>query len=235
MIRELKHPDKDMVIKSVKMSCDVGLCKIKQPLEDYNFFSIIVGIPHSGKTTLLLNLINNKSMYFKKFNKVYLWSPSLHTIKKKLKLKEDRIFENFDIEEIHDIFNEVKEDFKEKFYLRTLFIFDDMNTRLRKMKRHEIDDFMEIVNNRRHAGCSVIITTQKYNVIPRDLRVSASSLFLFNSPEDFDTIYKDIKGMLNSKKWYKIIDYVFNSPHNFLYIKLSTNEFFKNFNKLEFN
>jgi hypothetical protein len=51
------------------------------PPQNLNQFMMIVGKPGSSKTALLLNMVCKRGkMYNKKFDRVYLWSPSLGTI-----------------------------------------------------------------------------------------------------------------------------------------------------------
>ena len=69
-------------LSKFKFNCDEIDPSVPQPLpQNLNHFMLIVGKPGSSKTTLLLNLICKRGkMYNKKFDKVYLFSPSLGTI-----------------------------------------------------------------------------------------------------------------------------------------------------------
>ena len=75
-------PDKPIVVSKFEMSCDQVCADIPKPLPQVlNFFMVIVGRPGSGKTNLLLNLTAKHGRAFnKKFDKVFLWSPSLGTV-----------------------------------------------------------------------------------------------------------------------------------------------------------
>ena len=80
-IRELGC-DESIVLSKFKFNCDEIDKSIPDPLpQNLNHFLMIVGKPGSSKTTLLLNLICKRGkMYNKKFDRVYLFSPSLGTI-----------------------------------------------------------------------------------------------------------------------------------------------------------
>ena len=80
-IRECGCDDK-IVLSKFKFNCDEIDKSIPDPLpQNLNHFLLIVGKPGSSKTTLLLNLICKRGkMYNKKFDRIYLFSPSLGTI-----------------------------------------------------------------------------------------------------------------------------------------------------------
>ena len=96
-ITETKN--KNYTIDPIKMSNDCIICQVEPPLPNYyGFFMMIVGRPNSGKSTLWINLINNrkKNTYYKKFDKVYIFSKSLKTITTKIKLPDDQLFDGID-------------------------------------------------------------------------------------------------------------------------------------------
>ena len=74
--------DSNIKISKFKFNCDEIDKSIPNPLpQNLNHFMMIVGKPGSSKTTLLLNLICKRGkMYNKKFDRIYLFSPSLGTI-----------------------------------------------------------------------------------------------------------------------------------------------------------
>ena len=74
--------EKPIVISKFNFSCDDEDDTIPEPLPKKSFSLLIIGKPGSGKTNLLLNLITKKGKCFnRKFDKIYLFSPSLGTIK----------------------------------------------------------------------------------------------------------------------------------------------------------
>ena len=81
LIRETGN-DTNILISKFKFNCDEVDASIPDPLpKNLNHFMMIVGKPGSSKTTLLLNLICKRGKnYNKKFDRVYLFSPSLCTI-----------------------------------------------------------------------------------------------------------------------------------------------------------
>jgi len=77
------EPDKKIVLSKFKFSCDEIDDTIPLPLPQMlNFFMLVCGRPGSGKTTLILNLVAKKGkMYNRKFDKIFVFSPSLMTLK----------------------------------------------------------------------------------------------------------------------------------------------------------
>lgn len=74
--------DKKINISKYDFSCDDEDMSIPDPLPKKSFSMLIVGKPGTGKTNLLLNLITKQGKAFnKKFDKVFIFSPSLGTIK----------------------------------------------------------------------------------------------------------------------------------------------------------
>ena len=78
------EPDNKIVLSKFKFSCDDKDESIPLPLPQMlNFFLLVNGRPGSGKTSLILNLVAKRGkLYNKKFDRVYVFSPSLITMAK---------------------------------------------------------------------------------------------------------------------------------------------------------
>ncbi len=74
--------EKRITLSKLEFSCDDVDDTIPAPLPNQlNFFMLISGKPQSGKTSLILNLIcKNNKVYNKKFDRIYVFSPSLITL-----------------------------------------------------------------------------------------------------------------------------------------------------------
>ena len=77
------EPEKKNVISKVGFVCDLIDDSIPKPLfQNYNSFLILTTPPRSGKSTWITNcLCKSGKVYNKKFDKVYVVSPSLKTAK----------------------------------------------------------------------------------------------------------------------------------------------------------
>ena len=233
--------DKKINISKYDFSCDDEDMSIPDPLPKKSFSMLIVGKPGTGKTNLLLNLITKQGKAFnKKFDKVFIFSPSLGTIKgdDPFELIPDNqkyseaTFDNIDnfLEQIADTGEKV------------LLILDDVVADIRGKGKGEIENKLEkIFFNRRHlcgagGSCSVIATSQTYNKISPKLRKSASQFILFENRQKAEqkSIFQEII-LIPEKEYFDVMKYVYNKKHNFMYIDTTRSQddmIHKNFNKL---
>ena len=228
-IIEHKNYDKKLRISKIPMTCD-DRGNIPEPLPPYNFAMLIVGRPSSGKTNLIVNLVNKKGKFYnKKFNRVLIFSPSLNTLDTELKLPSEQIFTDISISELNEELNYLKEMLQEDPKYKTLFIFDDMINNF----KNDIPEFLKILYNRRHYGLSVIIVSQVYNKLPMQLRKAVSHLILFKPPkQEIESVHRDAIH-LKKDDFEKLIKYVYDKKYQFLFIDLNENKYYKNFNKLD--
>ena len=143
-----KLPEKKITLKKFDFSCDDLDLSIPAPLpQALNFNAIISGKPGSGKSSLILNLICKRGkLYNKKFDRIYLFSPSLATMKGNPfeDLTDEQKFQELNKEEIELVLEEI-EDSGDK----VLFIMDDVVNDLSKDMK--LQRFMcKLLMNRRH-------------------------------------------------------------------------------------
>ena len=223
------EPDKKIVISKVDFVCDLIDESIPKPLpQTYNHFLILSAPPRSGKSTWIMNcLCKQGKVYNKKFDVVYIVSPSLKTA------KEDP-FECLPPEQIE---NELTVDFLERFVnevsesgKRVLLLLDDVVNDIRKNKG--VDRALaKILYNRRHItadggdeanGVSVWLTTQAYNRIPLMIRKVATGLIAFKlkNVKEIQSIFDEYVVGLTKDQFIDILKYVYRSPFDFLYINM---------------
>ena len=172
-------------------------------------------------------LCKQGKVYNKKFDLVYIVSPSLKTA------KEDP-FECLPPEQIE---NELTVDFLERFVnevtesgKRVLLLLDDVVNDIRKHKG--VDRALaKILYNRRHItadggdeanGISVWLTTQAYNRIPLMIRKVATGLIAFKlkNVKEIQSIFDEYVVGLTKDQFIDILKYVYRSPFDFLYINM---------------
>ena len=214
----------EIKIEEIKMNTDGIIKNLEKPLQSYGFFYMIIGGPGSGKTNLIINMICSKNkMYYKKFDTVHFWSPSRHTIGKKIKLADDRFHDILDFDELELLIQGLPKE------SNTLFIFDDCISSIKK----NCDIFLKLIYNRRHLHISIILVSQVYNKIPCEIRKACSALMFFrnNNKKEIDTVFDDFASQ--SRDDFKFICHtVFKRPHDFLMIDTVHDSYYRNFDKM---
>ena len=235
-----KEYDKKIVISGSKFSCDDIDLSIPRPLPQKGGWGfIITGRPGYGKTSLILSLVCKANRAFnKKFDKVYVWSPSLVTMSEDPfeMIPEDQKFEEATFENIQGVLDEIKDSGE-----KVLFILDDVIADIRGKGKGQIENLLQkIFFNRRHlAGAggsvSIIATSQTYNKIDPKLRKTASHLIQYKpQKKEIENIYDDMI-LIPKKEFIDVLRYIYKKKHDFMYIDTQLPEhkqIHKNFNQL---
>ena len=233
--------DSNIVLSKFNFNCDEIDKSIPDPLpKKLNHFMLIVGKPGSSKTTLLLNLICKRGkMYNKKFDRIYLFSPSLGTIDDCPfeDLPDDQKYEELSEDILLEVLDEIKDSGE-----KVLFIMDDVVNDMKKEARLE-KLMCKVLMNRRHqcgsgGSLSVWITTQVYNKVPAPVRKCASQLVMYETRNrmELDSLYNEAIVGLTKMEWYQLIKYVWDKKFQFLFLdttKPFKQMYHKNFNPLE--
>ena len=102
----------DLEVKKTAFGVDKKDASIPKPLpRTYNHFLLITAKPRQGKTTLMYSLLTfRKSPYYRKFDKVYVFSPSLATSKdNRLKsVAEEQKFMEMTEENLQSVYDEIE-------------------------------------------------------------------------------------------------------------------------------
>lgn len=236
------EPNNKIVLSKFNFSCDEIDESIPAPLPQMlNFFMLINGRPGSGKTSLILNLIAKRGkLYNKKFDRVFVYSPSLLTMKNNPfeDLPENQLHTELTPENLQTALDDIAESGE-----KILFILDDVVNDMRKSS--DIQNILsKMLMNRRHlagsgGSTSFIITTQVYNKVPAPIRKTASHIVIYHTKnkKELDTIYDELI-IIPQKDFYDILRYCFDKKHNFVYINVDKSYdkmFHKNFNALQFS
>jgi energy-coupling factor transporter ATP-binding protein EcfA2 len=240
-------------IKKQDMECD-KLIKdsrgrtVMHPLMKSSHLYLIIGPSGSGKTNLVLSLLKNKNKtngerhaYHKCFDSIIVVSPSMHTISDNIfeSLPDNQKFEHLN-DKLFTTIDELTENNIED-NKHTLLILDDVSSELRRNK--DLTKKLNILcKNRRHKALSLWIIGHKLTDIEPQIRNNASLLFIFKPKNN-----KEIKLMkeeyfnYSNESIQKILDYIYQSKHDFMIIDTSLRnpqgnyDIYRNFNKLDIN
>tara|TARA_R110001592_G_scaffold78043_2_gene234454 strand:+ start:3170 stop:3943 length:774 start_codon:yes stop_codon:yes gene_type:complete len=240
-IKEVENDNK-IVLSKFKFSCDSIDDTIPLPLPRMlSFFMLICGRPGSGKTSLILNLVCKRGkMYNKKFDKIFVYSPSLTTMKENPfeELSEEQLYTDLTEENLSFALEDIADSGE-----KVLFILDDVVNDMKKSVGVQTLLSKMLMNRRHLAGSggstSFIITTQVYNKIPAPIRKTASHIIIYHTrnKKELDTIFDELI-VIPHNDFYEILKYCFDKRHNFLYIDINKSHdkmFHKCFNQLEFS
>lgn len=189
----------------------------------------LIGVPGSGKTTYIKNLVTDTHFYRDKFDYIISSSPSPLDISL---IPEECQSQTFRLDWLYERIN----------YLRSLrlrgknllFIFDDCISQLKKVSNDPM--LVDLFFNRRHVipGCtiSIILTTQQFTMVPAKFRaVCEYYTFLSLTPRDSEFIKKELIHSHNRRCLSQIVS-TFDQPHNFIFIRVQPFLLCQNFKPL---
>ena len=259
-IDEIKNPI-EMNMKPIKEKMDIYIPGIiNENISKRNgMIYVLTGSGGSGKSSLMLNLFKDKSMYRNKFNNIYYICPSssFSSVHKHPFEKHDKVFHELTVSLLESIYNQLiaikekatekREKKKEKAYeddvseeeeeeeiQYSCIIIDDMASSL---KDNDINKQLnKMMIKARHLCCSFIITLQNYYYFPKILRRQLTYITIFKPQniESWNNIADELMN-INKEDALKIYNYVFNEQYNHLDIDVLKNIYYKNFHKLVLN
>lgn len=197
------------------------------PFPNYGFALLVSGRPMSGKTTMVMSQLTNRDgLFYKKFHKVFIFSPSLSTLEKKLEVPEEQIFKEYNIEALQEIIDEQEANRDDPN--EVLIILDDM---IADIERDNSKTFTRMILNRRHLNLSIICTTQSYARVKLKLRKAFSDFILFNTINNKEIAFYFQELTPYDKNEVKLITkHLLQDPHDFIMINAYTGNMYRNFN-----
>lgn len=150
---------------------------------------IVSGRRGAGKSTLVLNLLNSKKAWRGRYDNIFLISPTAKTDTKFKRLVDElepdgKYFDALNQDNIEAIFKQVQADNdegrnrKKQYKPLHLLLLDDVVVDLPKSRTSLLD---RIVIQSRHHNITLVVITQKYNLVNRTLRANADLISFFPS------------------------------------------------------
>lgn len=226
----------------IKLYANEGLEDMKNSIFPPHFLMGIAGKPGSGKTSLLKHLLKSDIFFFKKFDYVFIISPSVQEYKSFF-LPPENMSNILSLENLQNIVKNIKKKQIEKNlqYSNSLIILDDCIARLDEIKNQT--EILEFIYNRRHlinfdgkdkGMVSIIITTQKFNKLSTSIRSNLTCLIFFKlNPIDYKRVYEDV--IYGDKEDFENITQKLNFESdfsNFIIYRVDKNKYFFNFDEI---
>ena len=204
-------------------------------MNNYNFLCMI-GKPGSGKTSLLISFLSGKGkskVLRKVYNNILLVMPtsSIKSMKKNIFKDHDpeKMYNQLDYETINEIKNKL--DIFAEDDENTLIIMDDVGAELKNVEIQKV--LRQIIYNRRHLKCSIIMLCQSYLSIPREIRKLLNNIIMFKpSKVEFENFIHE----LFERKKDSIIDLLqlYQGKGDYLFLNVDTQRIYYMFNEIIF-
>ena len=211
-----------------------GVIDFDKELFPNHFLMLICGKPGSGKTTLLKFLLTKQELMYKRFDFVFIVSPS-YIEYESLFLPPDNFCKELDFNWIAKKIVRFRNTEK---YVNLLFILDDVIADL--FKNRECKDIMYFIFNRlrllKNGMISIILTSQKYSFVPACIRSNITILmtFILNNI-DFEKIRKEV--IFDDVTFEVAKSMIFKggkTNKTFMFYRIDNDTYFKNFDRIEF-
>jgi hypothetical protein len=217
----------DLTIKALPVPTDYNNKRPIDPrLPQHRFRMLICSPSYSGKSNLILTLIKEKRFYWDYF-KVFIFSKSYY---------QDPIFDNISIlskytcddlserkiQKILDHQQYLKEKYEEEGkpekLPNILLIIDDCAGDAKLSNRTSMIN--KLMFRGRHANMSILITTQSYKMLSKNIRTNMSDLIFYGADNDKElrAIAEENSGGLTVKKFENLFKKATEKRFNFLYI-----------------
>ncbi len=240
-IKEHNKPE----FKVCKMTCDSKLDESGM-LDQYeitkilngNTTNLFIGRPQSGKSALLHSLFSNGKnhigdkfrIYRKRFENIFYFCPSQSMAsmgKNNIfdKLPDEKKYCDLDAETLEMVVDYIKSEPKEH---KNCLIIDDMASHLKDNNTQKI--LKELFMNKRHMSLTIIITSQTWFSVPKEIRRLFDNLWCFKvSKNEMHNIMHEI---VETKEKYAddIAKTIFNEKYKFMFININTQRIFDGWN-----
>lgn len=215
-------------VKKVSTTVDDGVPDVDKFLMKFYTITAFVAPTNSGKTNLIVNLLNRRAFYRKKFDKIVLISSTVSIDPMWAKAKGlDDVYEAYDdriITELIETQKKALERKDEEDVPNVLLILDDVIDQIPKISSALNSLSMRL----RHYKVTCWITTQKFNRLPVVLRNQVQFWILFKTAikneMERESITKEVGSMVSEKEFMTLWNAVGTHNYNFLVVHVRSPE-----------
>jgi len=206
--------------------------QITPPLPCTAHAMLICGAPGSGKTSMMVSLLQEKQAFRKVFDQVFVCMPpsSARSLKKNIFEKHDKMYDDLTYETLENILEQTRESTKEN--LNSLVVIDDFGAAL---KDNEIQrQLKELIWNRRHLRTSIWILVQSYISVPLQLRKAVSHLISYKPRNkiEFQKIFEELV-QLPKETADELSRFIYkDDKYAKMFVDCSTGDIYKNFDQI---
>jgi KaiC/GvpD/RAD55 family RecA-like ATPase len=195
-------------------------------------FTVIVGKPGQGKTSLIVQFIDQ--IFRKCFHNIYLIMPpeSREDLVKDIfkVLPDANVFPDLTAEVLDDLYEKMKAD--KSFGETNLVLIDDFQNIL---KQPDIERSLErIIIKMRHTHSSIYLLNQNFQKLSKKMRSLASNVILFDlgKQELVDVFDESFKGY--KKDFVGLMQIAFVNPHDWICLNQKSRRIYRMFDLIEF-
>lgn len=195
-------------------------------------FSLFLGKPGSGKTSLMVSLLDTPQLFKRCFHKIVVFMPSHSrgSLKNNIfdQLPGEQLHDHLDAESINEVFEQIESNADEGLF--TLIILDDVQQSLKD--KYVAKRLLEIVANRRHLKTTIWLLAQTYKSIPRQVRQCLTNLFVFKvNKTEMENIFTEQVETFK-EHFQRILNKAYKDPHDYLFLDTGTQRLFRGFDEI---
>lgn len=231
---ELKPLEKPK-LKKVEMLCDsiIDNKLTKYPVIESCFsrtnFTILIGLPGQGKTTLATQMIN--SLYKGVFGDIYVVMPenSIASIPDKCNFTkhldpEEHLYHEYTPDTFETIYSKLQDNSADGNH--SLLLIDDYGN---EYKNRDVEIVLNrIIIRMRHLRCSIMILAQNVFQLPKKMREVASNIVSYNAGKSqMEKIFREFMNMKQDE--FAEVMKLYKEPHDYLLLNIRKQKLYYKF------